>query len=149
MFASHIPLFHEKNTFFIWSHIEFVIKVLYNVWKFSGTPWGDGWGISWESLGGSLGHLWGTSGRTLGRTLGVCLGAYLGAYLGGVPWEQSESNPGAIWEQSGSNLGPIWGRRPRTPLGGKMCQNHNVFLYFLARPPISSREFEGDPHRLR
>ena len=44
-------------------------------------------------------------GHTLGRTLGVYLGAYLGAYLGGVPWEQSESNPGAIWEQSGSNLG--------------------------------------------
>ena len=29
-----------------------------------------------------------------------------------------------------------------------MCQNHRVFLYFLARPTISSREFEGDTHRL-
>ena len=63
--------------------------------------------------------------------------------------DKGKGNLGAIWEQSGSNLGPIWGRRPRTPLGGKMCQNHTVFLYFLARPTISSREFEGDPHRLR
>ena len=53
------------------------------------------------------------------------------------------------WKQSGSHLGAIWGRRPREALGGKMCQNHCVFLYFLAWPAVSSREFEGDPHRLR
>ncbi len=54
-------------------------------------------------------------------------------------WETLLGSPGL----PGGSLG-LQGHGRR--LGGKMMQNHNVFLTKVARPPVLAESGEGDPH---
>ncbi len=70
---------------------------------------------------------------------------------------------GTLWEPSGSSLEALWGALLGSlglpggslglpghgrHLGGKMMENHYVFLSKVARPDILHERGEGDPHRL-
>ena len=60
---------------------------------------------------------------------------------------------GNMWTPSGWHLGAIWGLdgpwEAKMQSGGKMCQNHCVFLSKVARPTISSARERPDPHQVR
>ena len=75
-------------------------------------------------------------------------------HLGGI-WEAREASrkhPEGIQEASARHLGGTWeagvAMGAQGHLGAKNVPKPSCFLFKVARPLVSSREIEGDPHRL-